>query len=204
MSFADAVSRIFRTITILGIIGRVGTIATTAESVDFPVSDARQDMQHFINAIKCAIANGNWCAALALALTMPDICGRLEEPSGGSQTRYVSWFDRYLSSRYRGHGGPDRTFHTLSGSDCYALRCAFLLQGEFGIEDQRAQQARDHFQFTIPRPGVFVHMTQTKAILQLQIDRFCLDMCKGVEQWLNDVEENTIVRGRMAALATIS
>lgn len=161
-------------------------------------------MQNFINAIKSAISNGNWYAALSLALTMPDICGRLEDPFKGSQTCFVSWFDRYLLSRYQSHIGPDRALHTLYGSDCYALRCAFLHQGEFGIDDQRAQQALEHFQFIFPRPGVFVHMTQTNAVQQLQVDRFCLDVCKGVEQWLKDVEENAIVRSRMTALATIS
>ena len=37
-------------------------------------------MQRFIDATKAAVATGNWYAAIALALTMPDICGRLKRP----------------------------------------------------------------------------------------------------------------------------
>jgi hypothetical protein len=37
-------------------------------------------VNQFVNAVRSAVASGNWYAALMLALTMPDICGRLESP----------------------------------------------------------------------------------------------------------------------------
>ena len=162
-------------------------------------------MRNFIEATKAAVAAGNWYAALTIALTMPDICGRLEDPSKGSQARFVGWYDRYLLKCYQFEVGSSQMLHTfLCGSDCYALRCAFLHQGEFGIDDQSARQALEHFHFTAPRPGSFIHMNQYDMALQLQVDRFCLDVCDGVEQWLQDIQGNADIQARMGKLATIS
>jgi hypothetical protein len=161
-------------------------------------------MQRFIDATKMAVATGNWYAALSLALTMPDICGRLSNPTAGSQARFVAWFDKFLLKRYQAPVGANGNLHTfLCGSDCYALRCAFLHQGEFGIDDQRAQRALERFHFTAPRSGMFVHNNQVNNTLQLQIDAFCSDVCDAVKEWLAAVEDDTDVQGRMAKLANI-
>ena len=161
-------------------------------------------MQHFVDAIRAAVAQGNWHAALALALTLPDICGRLESPANGSQARFVAWYDRFLLRRYQSHIGPDRRLHTfLSGHDCYALRCAFLHQGEFDIDDQHAQQVLERFHFTAPRLGQFVHNNQFNNTLQLQVDRFCLDVCEATEEWLASVRDDVNIQRGAARLATI-
>ncbi len=161
-------------------------------------------MQRFIDATKMAVATGNWYAALSLALTMPDICGRLENPTARSQARFVAWFDKFLLKRYQAPVGASGKLHTfLCGYDCYALRCAFLHQGEFGIDDQRAQQALERFHFTAPRPGLFVHNNQVNNTLQLQVDAFCSDVCGAVEEWLTAVKGDADVQARMATLANI-
>ena len=50
-----------------------------------------------LEAIKKAYSDGNYMAALALALTIPDICGQVEFPElSGSRhvgERYRKWFD---------------------------------------------------------------------------------------------------------------
>jgi len=164
-------------------------------------------MQNFIEATKKAIDNENWYAALALALSMPDICGRLEDPTKGSKARFVGWFDRYLLLHYKGTvgPGPDIAPHTfLSGEDCYALRCAYLHQGKFQIEDQRAQQALARFSFTPPYPNWDFDMNQKGGILQLQVAKFFRRVCDAVEHWLVDVQGDTDVQTRISKLGTIS
>lgn len=161
-------------------------------------------MQHLVDATRAALAQGNWYAALALALSLPDICGRLESPGAGSQARFVAWYDRFLLPRYQSHIGPDHTPHTfLSGQDCYALRCAFLHQGEFGIDDQRARQALERFHFTAPRPGLVVHNNQFGNMLQLQVDCFCRDVCEAVEAWLTSVQGNADIQARSTMLGKV-
>ncbi|WON73879.1 hypothetical protein [Nitrosospira sp. Is2] len=161
-------------------------------------------MHQFVTATKAAVAQGNWYAALAIALTMPDICGRIESPSKNPRERFVDWYDRFLLKRYQANIGANRTLHTfLSGLDCYALRCAFLHQGEFGIDDQRAQQALESFHFTIPSQGSFFHVNQFDNVLQLRVDQFCLEVSEAVEQWLVIVAGDKDIQARLAKLASI-
>jgi hypothetical protein len=162
-------------------------------------------VQHLVEATRRAVADQNWYAALTTALTMPDICGRLEAPHSKSQPRYTSWYDRYLLSKYQLPVGPARVLTTfLTGSDCYALRCAFLHQGEFEIDGQRAREVLSRFHITAPRPGMLVHMNMANGdTLQLQVDRFCLDVCDAVERWLREVAANPDVQNRMDLLGAV-
>ncbi|SFH43949.1 hypothetical protein SAMN05216299_1138 [Nitrosospira sp. Nsp14] len=161
-------------------------------------------MRQFVIAARAAVAQGNWYAALAIALTMPDICGRIENPSKSSKARFVEWYDRFLLKRYQANIGASRTLHTfLGGLDCYALRCAFLHQGEFGIDDQRVRRALQYFHFTAPQQGFLVHMNQINNVLQLQIDQFCLDVSGAVEEWLVVVADDKDIQARLAKLASI-
>jgi len=164
-------------------------------------------MKNFIDATRTAINSKNWYAALALALTVPDICGRLEDPSTkSSEKRYIKWYNKYMLNKYEHEMGPANILHTfLGGSDLYALRCAYLHQGEFGINEQGAKKVLEHFHFTAPRPGFLIHNNyyEKNGVLQLQVDCFCLDVCEAVEQWLQDVKGDKDIQNRIASLATI-
>lgn len=164
-------------------------------------------MDHLINAVEKAVADRNWYAALSLALTLPDICGKLQEPKQKSQPRYEAWYDKYLLPAYHRNIGPSwkPTPHTfLCASDCYALRCAYLHQGEFGIEDQRAQTALEHFHFTEPPAAGSMHMNQTNNALQLQVNVFCNDVCNAVRRWSHDVAEDPVIQERIRKLGRIA
>ena len=51
-------------------------------------------MKEKINDIKEAVANKAFQSALALALTLPDICGEIEYPTESSgRKRYAKWCD---------------------------------------------------------------------------------------------------------------
>jgi hypothetical protein len=78
-------------------------------------------MKRFTDAIAKALADKNWLAAVALSLTMPDICGRMEHPKDGSEKRYKAWWDKYMLAHYQRADGST----CLSSADAYALRCAF-------------------------------------------------------------------------------
>jgi len=119
-------------------------------------------------------------AALYLALTMPDICGALENPSSKIRNRYESWFKKYLGGLYP----PD----LFSASDCYYLRCSALHQG---FPTHRKAQAK-RFAFLAPVPNISMHCCfskpeEGKFVLLLQVDIFCTDIVRGVERWLDDV-----------------
>ncbi len=161
-------------------------------------------MKQFTDAIRQSIANKNWYAALTSALVLPDVCGRLADPSQVSSKRYPSWFDKWMGHHYRSHIGPDRQLHVfLSGADCYALRCSLLHHGDADIRTQRAREALDDFHFITPHPGWYVHCNQSNNTLQLQVDVFALQMADAVDAWAESVRNDPSIQKRMAALLVI-
>lgn len=159
-------------------------------------------MDRLVADVRAAVAAESWYSALALTLTLPDICGFVEAPNAGSQARYVQWFDREVAPRYL-VAFPGEPTQFLNGNDCYALRCAFLHQGEFDITDQRARDALRRFRFVVPPPKFFIHNNLIGVTLQLQVSEFCEDICRAVEAWLAAARCNPDHAQRLAQLASI-
>lgn len=142
-------------------------------------------MKHLLSATRQAVTDGNLAAAIALALTLPDICASIDEPdSKVSRAPYERWCSKWLVPSFTGTVGPERSVHVFLGaSDLYALRCAVLHDGSRDINRQRAQAALDSFQFVVPPPGCAVHLNQNGRVLQLQADTFVSQICRAVEAW---------------------
>jgi hypothetical protein len=165
-------------------------------------------VRHLVDATRNAVEQKNWYAALALALTLPDICGRISYPNLGraSERRVVRWFNKYLAAYYR--GGPVTT-QFMAGDDFYALRCAYLHQGAFSLDAQSAKKLLARFHLTVPGPGV-THCNRTanadaegnltNISLQLSVDEFCEEVCSAVEQWLRDVENDPRIQSEISRL----
>jgi len=83
-------------------------------------------MKRFTSSIRKSIDTKNWYGALMTALTLPDICGKLETPNENSKARSVRWLRTWIEPHYT----DDELNHVfLSAEDCYALRCSFLHEG---------------------------------------------------------------------------
>ncbi|HAS6135950.1 TPA: hypothetical protein I7230_22880 [Vibrio vulnificus] len=161
-------------------------------------------MKRFTDSIRKSVENEDWYGALITALTLPDVCGKLIEPTEHSKSRYVAWFKDWLQPSYTSHIGADRTEHTfLHGEDCYALRCSFLHEGGSNIETQRAQKALEDFYFITPPTNGSVHCNQFNNKLQLQVDTFCLQVADAVDKWAASVDQDLDVQQRMASLLII-
>lgn len=162
-------------------------------------------MEHLCRAAEGALSTSNWYAALMVALALPDIAARVDDPSKKSGTRYSDWVERYLSPTYtRLIGAPPRSHKFLGGGDCYALRCAFLHEGGDDVSHHSAVQALERFQFLAPRPGWMIHMNQSNAKLQLQVDVFCTDVVNAVRSWRASIPDSDSARlDRLAQLAAI-
>lgn len=72
-------------------------------------------------------------SALILALTIPDICARIEYPDipeDKKGTRYAKWFDENIVKYNIGEVGKNQgSFDCFNGYMCYLLRCR-MLHGE--------------------------------------------------------------------------
>lgn len=140
-----------------------------------------------MRAVEQALSHKSYHSALALSLALPDICGKISQPTVGSQSRYTAWFEKYVQPKYTarvGAGGQEHIF--LGGSDCYALRCAFLHEGTADISNQRAAQALENFTFVVSPIGSHIHCNQSNNSLQLDLPTFCADIIQGVREWASE------------------
>lgn len=149
-------------------------------------------MENLVNSIEQSLENRNWYAGLTVALTLPDIAGKIEYPNLGSRKRFIEWFNIYISDKYRAEIGPDRTETIfLSGGDCYALRCAYLHEGNSDITGQSAREILDDFHFVSPKENSFIHCNRfNNSKLQLQVDIFCKDIINGINTWKENISED--------------
>jgi hypothetical protein len=162
----------------------------------------RNTLQSFIDAVRKAAAHQNWVAALITAIALPDICGWLENPESSSRSRYAAWFDHFMADEYTGilGGRPRRKHVFLSGSDCFALRCAILHEGTSSTDRQRVRRALARFRFVEP-PLVETGygLSQDGSMLILRVDDFCENMCRGVEEWMQE----SLIPGSVAEARTL-
>lgn len=162
-------------------------------------------MKRFINSIRLSLESANWYSALTTALTLPDVCGRLDTPNEGVGQRYKRWFSEWMLHNYKHEVGADREEVTfLSGSDCYALRCSYLHEGGSDITQQNAREALSNFHFITPPPkGSVVHCNKFDDALQLQVDIFCNEMADAADRWFESVQGDEKIMSRIEALLLI-
>jgi hypothetical protein len=155
-------------------------------------------MERFIQSIEKSIEFENWYSALTLALTLPDICGRLNNPKNGSQKRFEEWFNKYVLHNYESpfHG---EGFTFLSGADCYALRCAFLHEGRDDVTRQRAREVVSRFSFSTTGS----HKCMFDTVLLLNLQSFCTEICEGVRFWEEEYKNDTDVKAGLIELLKI-
>jgi hypothetical protein len=145
-------------------------------------------MDELLEALERSTSSENWYGALFVALSLPDICGKIDYPKDGSKKRYAAWFEKYILPRYTYRLGleqGERVF--LTGNDCYALRCAFLHEGSDDTSRQRAREAVDKFHFIVAPKGLTIHCNMINTGLKLQVDIFCKDIADGVRKWVEEI-----------------
>ena len=162
-------------------------------------------MQHLVDAVRQSIADSNWYAALTVALTLPDIAARLDGRSGRSGERYVSWFNDYLLKKYTVAYSPTESSVFLNGKDCYALRCAFIHEGDFEITSQPIRNVLNDFKFVMPSGGSRHNnlYDMSNVSLELQVDNFCGEICDAVEEWLAANLSNQSIAAKLDSLPKI-
>lgn len=173
-------------------------------------------MAKFIGSINQAIEDKNWYATLSLAVTLPDICSRLDGTKTGkkSMASYVNWFDNYVGKEYkvRIHGKKDDIVF-LNGKHAYALRCAFLHDGAGDLLNHWAMDKNlntDEIAFAIPKDKKEDKDVQVNfsagvegRTLILNIVTYCEFINQGVESWLKKFHSNKDVIGKAEKMIVI-
>jgi hypothetical protein len=158
-------------------------------------------MRELLRSIGLSLQTRNWYAALALALTVPDICVSLEADDEWTDgKRYAAWFDTNLKRAY----GPNPFFRegALSGADCYALRCAVLHRGQDDISKQPAHKVFDRIVINESEHLIWIgdNLGQHQA-LAIAVPTFCTDMLDAAHAWLKARANDARIQERLVRMA---
>ena len=161
-------------------------------------------MKRFTDAIESSVQTQNWYAAIALTLTMPDICGALETPEAGNGVRYKRWFAAWMEPNYTTVLPKIGRHVFLSAENCWGLRCSYLHAGNGEIRPGKVKQVLESFHFIEPPPGNnTIHLNQVGRALQLQTDIFCREMIAAVLAWQDTVKDDADIESRRQDLLQI-
>lgn len=92
-----------------------------------------------IDEMNKALDNDLYIAALSLALTIPDICGKAEYPELSKKTkeRYIKWFDEHIGKfEVSPNENAGEVCPHISGEVIYSLRNSMLHQGTPSIKKE--------------------------------------------------------------------
>lgn len=138
--------------------------------------------EHFVNQIGLAADNNElYFVALLSALALPDICGALESTDGlASGQKYKDWFDKWVSPKYQINGSP-----SLTGHDCYMLRCASIHQGRL------VHPKGSYTGVIFLEPGntrIVMHNNILNNYLNIDVRQFCIDLIQSSLDWFDSVD----------------
>lgn len=162
-----------------------------------------------ISEIESSLKNENFLSALALALTLPDICGKAEYPTARNGIRYKKWYDEYVGKYERppdiySKDDPSQVVNDdmpyMSGEIVYSLRNCFLHQGTPSIDKDSIQEPRcqvTHFTLTIASAtnggsSSVSHncfMSEDRRTLEINIVNLCCKLCLVAKSYYNDNKE---------------
>jgi hypothetical protein len=140
-------------------------------------------MEMILKQVNVAMDYGLYYLAVAIALTLPDICAALESADGTAKPdRYKNWYREWLQPRYP----------MLEPNDVYVLRSGINHRGQSEPHGIQPTLNFDKVVFVIP------HLSRTNSATDLHCriegvtgDRtlsldaafFCQDVLQSVHQW---------------------
>ena len=165
-------------------------------------------MDPIFDEIRAAMDSGLYYLAIAVALSVPDVCASLElDPDPAlikknrqfSGNRYAAWFSKYMQRHYS----------NLTGEDCYRLRCGVLHAGKMGRPDDQY----DRVMFEVPSEhsnnnhetlmeGNVLDGTpqpHQRVLILLAVD-FCEEVIDAAHAWYRDRSEDAFVQANMHSL----
>ncbi len=167
-----------------------------------------------IKDINLALKNKSYLSALALSLTLPDICGKIEYPHfkkrNGDRNigkQYASWFDDWVNQYFADDTGWTEDFAKaknpyFTGDMCYSLRCSFLHNGNSDIKNWGDKEDADFhylYEFRLSVSGgvdtkslswdnqtnINSKIIKTKKV-SVDIDKLCECICLAAERYYRE------------------
>jgi len=158
-----------------------------------------------IEEIELNISDERWQSALALALTIPDICGgiafaelvkkyrdgriildRKKKPARDIGQQYMKWFDEYAASFFTNDN--DETPY-ICGKRCWQLRCEYLHQNK-GFDNEEEDEVQFHLGVNCGT-SVCRSPLEPDSSIRIDIKEFCLRMTQAARNYYTLMKDKT-------------
>ena len=185
--------------------------------------EVRNTLYPYCEALRKGIEAENWYLSLMAALTLPDICVSLEEGIT-DKNLYVNWFDKYVTqyspkihqsksllkantvdeynewiknrSGLEGDDLEEIQLNYFSGVNAYALRCAFLHNGDGMVGTQNIYKKDKFKNATLGINKVRFDTSNANRIISTLDDTatlnpkaYCEAVLEGVSLWVKSNEK---------------
>ena len=165
-------------------------------------------LEEKIKDIRNALDNECFLSALALVLTLPDICGKVEFPKEVGRKGYIDWFDKYGLPYYQDNSEYDNEYEgtQFDGKACYSLRCAYLHSGNMDIENGKLRVKINQFDLCISSTkdsGIYVdkcgvitsnYSDEIVYSVRLDVRKLCKVLCDAVEKYIKDFQDKEMFK----------
>ena len=156
-------------------------------------------IESMFDEIVAAIGVKFYYLAMAVTLTIPDICAGAEldlAKHNVKREHYEDWCSRYLIPQYK----------LLDSSDIYMLRGGMVHTGQFSHRHQKYTRPF----FTVPGALYRAHdsiMTgmgaQGESTLQIDLEEFVRTMGRAVETWYSEKKDDDLVRANVERIIRV-
>ena len=147
-----------------------------------------------IDDIKFCLEQERYLAALSLALTLPDICGRAEFKSDGTTSRYIKWFNHYMTPYEKPNSPYADDMPYLSGEVVYNLRNEFLHSGNPNVTKKDIKEKLcqvDKFKLAIGKSytgdtsmvSYGSNMSVVRSEYTVNVYLFCTRLCRVAREY---------------------
>lgn len=160
-------------------------------------------MQQYLDSIKLSLKTSNYFGAIAMALTLPDICASVDDKyNKTSGQKYCIWFNKYLADTYKQILHHEKDNVIFGAPECYAARCSFLHQGTNIIKHQtKTLQYADKPAISVNFMSIgSVKYMRNGDILTIDVNFFCENMINAVEKWMIDIKDD---KGKCAKISAM-
>lgn len=162
---------------------------------------------HRVEEVEQNIEDERWQSALALALTLPDICGgiafpeivkryrdgrimldRQKNPTRDVGGQYIRWFDEYAGAYFKLSPTDEKPY--ICGDRCWQLRCEYLHQNKGFLNDENESPVRFHLGVNCGTSVCQLDQTTMNSDgmdIRIDIEQFCLRMCLAAKSYYNAV-----------------
>ena len=155
-------------------------------------SELPPSLEYVMQDIERAHKAQLYYVAVAVALSIPDICSALESDPANPYTTpksYVHWFDENVAG----------SFSLLDGLSCYRLRCGVLHQGK----GQHSKMEYDRVLFVPPGAMTITEGLsannggRAERVLMLGTSTFCTKMIEAGRTWYDRNRSSSNVQANM-------